>query len=201
MPPEETPSAGATPAAGGATPPQSEPAKPDAAQPPAAPPPAATAGDEPLGAAGQRALNEERTARKAAEKAAGTAAARVEELENASRTDQEKAVNDARKEGETSERAKWHDTIRALRVEGALRDAGCSDPAIASRGAEFATLKVKDDGSLEDLDKAVEAFKVAHPTLFPTGRPSGDFGNGQRGGTPAKPTTLAEAVEAHYSRG
>lgn len=196
MPPETTP-AGATPVADGATPSQSEPAKPDAAQTPAAPPPAAKADDEPLGDAGKRALAEERTARKTAERERDDERTRREELENASKTDQEKAVSDARKEGETTERAKWQDTIRSLRVEGALRDAGCTDPAIASRGAEFATLKVKDDGTVDDLDKTVETFKAAHPTLFPTAVPKGDFGGGQRGGTPAKPTTLAGAVEAH----
>ena len=182
-------------------PPQSEPAKPDAAQQPAAPTPPATGDAEPLGDAGKRALNEERTARRAAEKATETAAARIVELENASRTDQEKAVADALKEGEISERAKWHDTIRALRVEGALRDAGCTDPGIASRGAEFAPLKVKDDGSVEDLDKTVEAFKAAHPTLFATGRPQGDFGNGQRGtGQPNEPATLGDSIAQHYGR-
>lgn len=188
-------SAGATPVAGGATPPQSEPVTTPAAvvqpQTPSAP---ATGTEGDLGDAGKRAIKAERDRAKAAEDARDALQTRIDELENANRSDQEKAVADARKEAETAERTKWTDTIRSLRVEGALRDAGCTDPAIASKGSEFGRLKVADNGDVEGLSEAVDAFKAAHPTLFPAGRPQGDFGGGARSGAPAKPATLAEAV-------
>lgn len=189
-------SAGATPAAEGATPPQSEPVTPPAAAPaPAAVEPAAKVDDSAeLGEAGKRAIKAERDRAKAAESERDALKTRVDELENATRSDQEKAVADARKDAETVERTKWTDTIRNLRVEGALRDAGCTDPAIASKGSEFGRLKVADSGDVEGLTEAIEAFKAAHPTLFPSGRPQGDFGGGARSGSPAKPATLQEAI-------
>ncbi|MCA1570315.1 MAG: hypothetical protein LC798_08365 [Chloroflexi bacterium] len=46
--------------------------------------------------------------------------------------------------------------------------------------SEFAALKVTDAG-VEGLDKAVEAFKTAHPSLFSTSRPMGSADGGARG--------------------
>ena len=187
MPPTEAP-AGATPAAEGATPSQSQPAQPAPGTSPQQQPAPATGTDEPLGEAGLRALAAERKRADDAEKAVKAAQTRVEELENATASDQEKAVNAARKEGETEERKRSDTIIRGLRIEGALRDAGCMKPGLAARSSEFEALKVADDGSIDGLDGAVTTFKAANPELFPPTKPSGGVDQGARG-TPAAADT------------
>lgn len=176
----EAQSAGATPAVEGATPSQT-PAQPAAGTTPEQPQAPATGADDQLSDAGKRALTEERTAKRAAERERDALRTRVEELENASRSDAEKAVATARKEGEQAADARWVPLLRGLRIEGALRDAGCTKAALAARSTEFEALKVGSDGSIEGLDSAVEAFKTANPDLFPPTTPTGDIGQGVRG--------------------
>lgn len=178
----DTPPAGAMPAAGGAIPPQTEPAPPAAATP-AAPETPATGVDEPLGEPGKQALTTERSARKEAEKQRDAALARAEELENASRSDQEKAVATARKEGTTEAASRYEPMIRRAHVTSALTAAGCLDPAVAMLADDFRSLHIADTGEVEGLPAAIEAFKVAHPTLFGTKAPTGSADGGVRTGT------------------
>lgn len=185
MPPEVQ-SAGATPAAEGATPSQNQPAQPAAGQQPEGSQQPATGGEDQLGEAGKRALDRMKAERDSADKERKALAARVEELENASKSDQEKAVAAARKEGETASTDRWVPIVRSLRIEGALRDAGCTKPTLAARSPEFETLKVGDDGSVDGLDKAIETFKEANADLFPPTKPTGSADGGARG-TPAGP--------------
>lgn len=210
MPPITTPAAGATPATEGATPPpsdstQQQPATPaptaSTGQPQQQPQEPATGDEAALGDAGKRALQAERAAKEAALQERDALKARIEALENASKSDQEKELDRVRGDAAKEERQRWEPMVRQLRVEGALRDAGCIDPAVTAGARDFSTLELEDDGNLKGLAEAVEAFKADHPRLFAEQTPStprGDFGNGHRSGQPA-PTragSLEDAVRA-----
>lgn len=165
----DTQPAGATPAAEGATPSQT-PAQPaPAAQEPTPQP--ATGDEGQLGDAGKRALAAERTAAREARERAEAAERQLEELRTASQSDQEKALTQARKEGETTATQKWEALVRRTSVQAALQAAGSSDPAIVALAPEFAALKVTDEGGVEGLADALEAFRSAHPTLFGAATP------------------------------
>lgn len=185
----ETPVAGATPVVGGATPPQT-PVQPAAAAPGASGEPA-TGYPDGLGDAGKRALDDMKAAKKAAEAQAKTALEELEKLRAATATDAEKAIAQARKEGATEVLGKAQAQIRRSEVRAALSAAGLSGTLVdlASRADEFASLKVSDDGEVEGLNSAVDAFKKAQPDLFRTTtaapRPGGgDSGLGPRGTPP-----------------
>lgn len=200
--PADTQSAGATPVVEGATPSQTQPAPPAAApQEPQSQP--ATGSDDGLGEAGKKALADERAAKKAAEKERDALKARVEELENSSKSDADKALAAAKKEGEQAATDKWSGFIRAARVESALSAAGAIDAAVAAQAREFGALKVNpDNGEVEGLAEAVEAFKSAHPTLFGAAaqpKPTQDFGGGSRSTNQTnRPASIEDAVTAHY---
>jgi hypothetical protein len=176
-------SAGAMPAAGGATPPQSPPATPPAADPPAAPTPPATGDDGALGDSGKLTLEKERTARKAAEKAAADAQRRIEELELATKSDTEKAIAQAKKEGADEVTARWSAQVRRSEVKAALTGAGINASVLdlAVNAAEFAALKVTEDGDVEGLSDAIKAFKAAKPDLFTKPATPGSADGGAHG--------------------
>lgn len=183
MPPDNS-SAGATPVAEGATPSQT------ASSTTVVTPPA-TGADTQLGDAGKQALDRMKADKKASDDARKTAESernalqtRIEELENATRSDTEKAIATARKEAATEVEQRYQSRIRASEVKVALTAAGMADPEPVLGASEFAALKVTDAG-VEGLDKAVEAFKTAHPSLFTSSRPMGSADGGARGtGTP-----------------
>ena len=184
----DTPSAGATPVAGGATPSQT-PASPAA---PASGGTTAPATGDPdgLGDAGKRAIQAEREAKAAAIRERDELKARLDELENASKSDHEKAIAAAKNEGKAEVLGKYQGAVRRSEVRAALSAAGISSTVLdlAAKADEFESLKVTDDGDVEGLDAAVEAFKKARPDLFkPASGGNGraaDFGGGPRG-TPA----------------
>lgn len=95
--------------------PATEPVVPTAPVVPTEPAAAVTEPPAPpeLGDAGKRALDEERKARKAAEKTASDLAAKVKEFEDASKSDAEKAAARA----EAAEKALAEMTVKALRLE------------------------------------------------------------------------------------
>src|ERR1041385_2287487 len=93
----DTPSAGATPVAGGATPSQT-PANPAAPVSGGTTAPA-TGDPDGLGDAGKRAIQAEREAKAAAIRERDELKARLDELENASKSDHDKAIAAARNEG------------------------------------------------------------------------------------------------------
>lgn len=208
MPPQTTPAAGATPATEGATPPpsdttQQQPATPAAAAPTGEqpqPPTEPAKGDEAqLGDAGKRALEAERSAKRTAEQERDALKARLQELENASKSAEEKELDRVRGEVRSEERGKWEPLVRTLRVEGALRDAGCIDPAVSAAARDFSKLELDDDGQIEGLTAAVESFKADHPRLFGESQQQrGDFGNGHRSGQPSgtRAASLEDAVKA-----
>lgn len=177
-------SAGATPAAGGATPPQT-PAQPAAATPAAASSPAMGGDEAALGDAGKRALQAERDARAIAIRERDELKARLEELENASKSDHEKAIAQAKRDGAAEVTGRYENTIRVLAVRSALAAAGVN-PAfvdLASRADVFTALKVNGEGEVQGIDDAVKALRDATPDLFvpkSQQRPT-DFGGGPRG--------------------
>lgn len=179
----DTAPAGATPVAGTATVSQT-PAQPAAAAPATSGEPA-TGYPDGLGDAGKRALDDMKAAKKTAEAEAKAARDELEKLRSATATDAEKALAQARKEGATEVLAKAQTQIRRSEVRAALSAAGLTGSMVdlASRADEFASLKVSDDGEVEGLNTAVDAFKKAQPDLFKTRQP-GDAGLGPRG-TPA----------------
>lgn len=193
--PETTP-AGAMPVAEGATPSQT------AVLPDAAPTPPATGDSEALGEAGTRALAAERKRANEAEKAQRTLQTRLTELENASKSETDKAIDVARKEGAAEATAKANERIRRAEVRSALTAAGVN-PALldlAARADEFGALKVGDDGEVEGLAAAVEAFKKTMPDLFRAAqRP--DFGGGPRGQTPTSTPGMNELLRAAARNG
>lgn len=184
----ETQSAGATPAAGGATPPQT-PAQPAAATTSAVAP-SATDGDEPLGPAGTRALEAERRTAREAQDRASALQRELDELKVKGLSESERAVADAKKAGAQEVTERFHGQIRRAEVRSALTSAGINPSVLdlAAKADEFAALKVNESGEVDGLDAAVEAFKRARSDLFTpktTPRPA-DSGLGPRG-TPAAP--------------
>jgi len=181
----EPQSAGATPVAGGATPPQT-PATPAAPASGGTTTPA-TGDPDGLGDAGKRAIQQERDAAAAAKRERDEFKRQLEELQNASKTDQEKALVAAKNEGKAEVLGKYEAAVRRSEVRAALSAAGIASSVLdlAVRADEFAGLKVTDDGDVDGLQAAVDAFKKAKPDLFgKAGAGNGaapDFGGGPRG--------------------
>ena len=190
----ETTPAGAMPAAAGAMPAQTPPA-----EPPAAP---ATGTDETLGEGGKQALQQEREARKAAEKALKTLTDKLAAEELKGKSEQEQALAKARTEGATEALTKAQTMVRRASVREALVAAGCTDPAIAARADEFGELAVDEDGNVDGLSKAVGDFKAAHPTLFLGKRPTGsaDAGSATGAGAPQTSFTRAQLRDPKFFR-
>lgn len=187
-------SAGATPAAAGATPAQTTPVSPAPAASPAAAAAPAT-GDADLGEGGQSALRKERQAARDASDRADRAEQELASLKAAGQSDQEKALEQARREARSETSTQFQALIRAARVEAALSAAGV-DPQLldlAVPADEFAKLKVTEEGTVEGLHDAVEALRKARPALF--AKPAAAAGTAD-GGTRGAPTTTKEQVEA-----
>lgn len=183
--------AGATPVVPDATPGQSATDASSAA-------PATGTGDQ-LGEAGKRALEAERATAREAQKRATAAEKALAELQAAHQTDQEKAIAQARAEGVAEAMAKGHLIVRRSEVRRALATAGCSDVDLAATAGEFADLAVTETGDVEGLDKAVTAFKAAHPALFTTAKPA-SFDQGTGGGQrPAAGRTFTRAQLADHA--
>jgi hypothetical protein len=175
----ETASAGATPVAGGATPLQTP--SPATATPETTD--SATEFPEGLGDPGKQALTRMKQERDAARREAADAKKRADELETAGKSEHERAVADAKKEGATEATGKYVAMVRASSVKAALLTAGV-DPSLvelAARADQFASLKVTDEGDVEGLEQAVDAFKRSTPNLFAKPKPPTDAGLGPRG--------------------
>ncbi len=179
-------SAGATPVEPGATPGQNDDTTAADPQPPA------TGDVETL----KRALESERSLRRAAEKAARAKDAENEALRTSQLTEHEKAIAQARKEGSAETEKVWSERLRTSEVRRELQAAGIAGSLdLASRAPEFEALTIGEEGRVEGLDKAVAAFKAANPFLFAAPRPAAGNFDGGSGGSPAQ-TWTAEAIGA-----
>jgi hypothetical protein len=177
-------SAGATPAAGGATPPQTpEPPATAATTAPAQPATGEPDTDGMTTDAGRNALRIERDARAKAER-------ELQKLQRQTQTESERAVADAKAAGVTEATEKYAGAIRRSEVRSALLAAGVDASLVdlASRADQFAQLEVTDEGEVKGLDSAVDAFKRTTPSLFgsrTSARSGGDTGLGPRGAAPS----------------
>jgi hypothetical protein len=188
---------GATPAA---PPANSAPPAPPAA--PATPPPPAT-GDDGLGEAGKKAIAAERKAAKEAQDALKTAQAELEALRTQGLSESEKAIKEASNTAAAAERAKWQSSIRAVRVESALRVAGASNEKLlelALRSDLVSALKVDEAGKVEGLDAAIAKLKEEIPEMFGAPASGGGPTRGAVTGAAGQAKTLEEAVAGHYKQ-
>ena len=200
-------SAGATPAAGGATPPQtppaaSAPAPTPQAQPAVVPAPDPSAPDEPagLGDAGKRALDAMKAERNAAIAASKAAERELEQLRTATLSDSEKAIAAARKAGADEVTERLHARVRRAEVKLALAGAGATPSLIEdlANAAEFAALKVDDSDLVTGLDDALKAHRSRVPDAYraPATAGPGSIDGGPRASGAPRATDLASAVAA-----
>jgi hypothetical protein len=204
---EPTIPAGATPAAGGATPPQT----PPAASAPASTPqalPAPTPAPDPsapddiagLGDAGKRALDAMKAERNAALAASKAAERELEQLRTASLSESEKAIAAARKAGADEVTERLHARVRRAEVKLALARAGAVPSLIEdlANAAEFAALKVDDADQVTGLDDALKAHRSRVPDAYrtPTSPGPGSVDGGPRAPGAPRATDLAAAVAA-----
>ena len=190
------------PAAGGATPPP--PAPPAAPPAPPVDPPAPPATGEPeIGEAGRRAIAAERKTAKEAQDALKTAQTELDALKAAGLSESEKAVKEATAAATAAERARWQTSIRAVRVEAALRVAGATNETLldlALRSDLIAALKVDEAGKVTDLDKAVEQLRKDIPEMFGPATPGAPTRGAQPGPAPTGAKDLESAIAAHYAK-
>lgn len=197
---ETTTPGGAMPPAAGATPTQTTPVSPAPEPTPAITPPAT--GEPEIGEPGKRAIAAERKTAKEAQDALKAAQTELETLKAAGLSESEKAVKEATNAATAAERAKWQTSIRAVRVEAALRVAGATNETLldlALRSDLISALKVDEAGKVTDLDKAVEQLKKDIPEMFAKAGP-GTVTAGAQTGAPAQPANLEAAIAAHYTK-
>lgn len=179
----ETTPAGATPAAGGATPPQTPAngSQPDADAQPAT---GAQDGDPALGAGGTKALRAEREARADAERRAKTAEDELGKLRDANLTEGERrdkrlAELERRDADHERERQDWR--LREAVMASAQR-LGYRNPSIAFSLIDRAALEYDEGGEPKNVDRLLGDLATAEPYLTGSAR-GGSFDGGPRGKT------------------
>jgi hypothetical protein len=143
--------------------------------------------DPKLGAAGERALREERAARTKAERDAKAVKKELDDLKAASATDAEKAIAKAKQEGKTE--ALKLANARVMKSEIKAAAAGrLANPAVAVRLLDPDDF-TDDDGEVDEkkLKAAIDQLLKDEPYLAGKGRANGDGGGGPRG-TDAAPS-------------
>jgi hypothetical protein len=144
-----------------------------------------TAGDEDgLGEAGKRALDAERTSRRAAEKRAADMEKELQRFRESSMSEQEKAIEQARKEARTEATAAFNQRLVAAEVR-AVAAGKLADPEDAIRFLDLDDFKVGDAGEVDKtaITKALDGLVKAKPYLAASAtRPTGDADQGARGG-------------------
>lgn len=142
----------------------------DGGQPPAGdtPPPA----DDGLGDAGKKALQQEREARKAAEKLAKEHEAELTKLREAQMSEQEKAVAEARREGATETETKFQRRLFSAEAKvaaaGKLADPSLlADPDVAKSllGLDDIPVNAAGDIDSEAISKAIDRLTEERPFL------------------------------------
>lgn len=194
---DQNASAGATPAAAGATPAQTTPVSP-AADPSATPVTPATGDADALGDSGKRALDAMKSERDAAVRAAKKATDDLEAARLAGASESEKALAKAKADGASEVTERLHAMIRRSEVKAALAGSGINPSVLdlAIGASEFAALKVGEDGTVEGLDQAVAQFKGTRGDLFkpsPTGG-TADLGTGSAARSSAGKTFTREQL-------
>lgn len=132
-----------------------------------------------LGDAGKRALEEERRARKTAEREAKAAKTELENIRQKNESEQEKAVREARDAGKNE--ALTVANSRLVRAEVINAASGkLLDPSDAAALLDLSEFTVDDDGNVDTkaITKAVDDLLKSKPHLAATARP-GPLGGAQ----------------------
>lgn len=136
-----------------------------------------------LGEAGKRAIEAERTARRAAEKRLNDLEKELTKIREGSMSEQEKAVEQARREARTEASKAFN--VRLLQAEVRAVAAGkLADPEDAIRFLDLDQFDVDDDGKTDTkaITKALDELVKAKPYLAASAtRPTGDADQGARG--------------------
>lgn len=151
-----------------------------------------------LGAAGKKALAQERQARKDAEKVAKAAEkerddikSRLEKLEADAMSDQEKAIEKARKEASDEARQQERERFSSLLVSQEAKVVAATKLADPDdvRLLDLSAFKVKDDGTIDgDIAKAVDDLIESKPHLAANGAPKKPSGSADQGPRSTKST-------------
>lgn len=133
--------------------------------------------DPDLGDAGKRALDEERRARRDAERQAKKASAELEALRAQSMTDQEKAIAEARAQARAETLAEANS--RLVRAEARSIAAGrLRNPDDVALLGDLDLFVVDGDVDVKALGKAVDQLVAARPYLAPDQKPGPLLGGG-----------------------
>lgn len=155
--------------------------------------------NEPLGDAGKRALEEERSGRKAAEKAARDAQAELDKLRKDSMSDQERAVAEAKAEARAEVLTQANQ--RLLRAEVRAAAAGkLADPDDALGLLDLPSF-MDDDGEINTkaIKSAIDKLVSSKPYL--SARPGNGSGEGgARGGNANTEPSMDDWLRAKAGR-
>jgi hypothetical protein len=161
--------------------------------------------DDQLGPAGEKALAEERAARRAAEKASKEAKAELEKLRKESMTDQEKAIAEARAEARKEALGTANERLMRAEIKAAagnkLADPG--DAVAHLRDAGDLDRFLSDDGEIDTkaVTSAIDELLKTKPYLAATAKTGALPGGG------AKPSSNGFSMDdwlrdqAHAKRG
>lgn len=153
------------------------------ADPPAGTPP--TGDDDGLGEAGKRALEAERSSRRAAENRAKELEKELTKFRESSMSEQEKAIAAAKREAMTEAGAAFNRRLVQAEVR-AVAAGKLADPEDAVRFLDLDEFAVGDDGEVDKkaITKKLDELVKAKPYLAAGAtRPTGDADQGARGGS------------------
>ena len=158
--------------------------------------------DDPLGEAGKKALDAERTERRKAEKRAKDLDAELAKFREASMSEQEKAVEAARREAAAQAIATVNQRILKAEIRAAA-GGRLADPEDAVRFLDLDEFTIGEDGEIDQkaVLAAVDRLLKMKPYLAASAtRPAGDADQGARGNAMAlNGDPLLEAIKAKLS--
>lgn len=154
-----------------------------------------TSTDADLGEAGKKALDEERKARRAAEKSAKDATAELEKLRKSSMTDAEKAIAEAKAAGRQEALAEANDRLVSAEIRsaaaGKLADPG---DAVIHLGDLTRFTNVDGDIDARAITSAIDALVKSKPYLAPAGSRPGPLPGG--GAKPSSGFSINDDIRA-----
>ncbi|MGI5844494.1 MAG: phage scaffolding protein [Candidatus Xenobium sp.] len=127
----------------------------------------------------------------------------LEKLQRANMTEAEKAK--AERDDATRRATQLETELRETKVrsrfETAAAKAGAIDPEAAYKLANTASLKVKDDGSIEGIDQALADLRKSRPYLFGQKTSTGTPGGAAVSPPPSNPNqAVNDAIRARWRR-
>lgn len=145
-----------------------------------------------LGDPGKKALDEERKARRAADKTVKDLQARLQQFEDANKSETDK-LNDratAAEQKANETHARYVTLVKQQAITAAAAAAGTTDAETVALYMDGA-VEVDDDGNVTGLDKALKDLQARKPHLFRT-TPAGARDAGALGTPPALNSTELE---------